>query len=281
MTVHDTRPQAATDGIAEVTHGIAVERQAGSLGAYISGVDLAGGFDDALVAVLRGALLEHLVVCIRGQEAMTPDDQLAFARAWGTVLVHPYVPSIEGHPGVMRIYDTNAVTQTWHSDTTHVSAPPSITMLLARTIPPYGGDTMFANQYLAYETLSPGLRATLDSLRAVHYGTELAKEAGVDAERVTNSHPVVRHHPETGRRALYVNDNYVRHFDGWTEAESAPLLKFLFEYAGHPEFTWRHKWKVGDLLLWDNRCTQHAVIADTDGAERLLHRITIEGDVPE
>lgn len=275
MTVQDTRAAAST-----TTTDVVVERQAGALGAYVYGVDLAAGFDDALVAQLRAALLEHLVICIRGQEALTPDGQLAFARLWGTVLVHPYVPSIEGHPGVMRIYDPNAVTQTWHSDTTHVRTPPSVTILLAREIPEYGGDTMFANQYLAYETLSPGLQATLDSLRAVHYGTELAKEAGVDAERVTNSHPVARTHPETGRTALYVNDNYVKHFEGWTEAESAPLLDLLYVHAARPEFTWRHKWTVGDLILWDNRCTQHAVIGDTGGAERVLHRITIEGDEP-
>ena len=259
---------------------LVIERQAGALGAYITGVDLAAGFDAALIAELRSALLEHLVICVRGQADLTPAGQLEFARGWGEVLIHPYVPSIEGFPGLMRIYDPNPVTQTWHSDTTHVATPPSITILLARTIPAVGGDTMFANQYLAFETLSPGLQATLRTLKAVHYGTELAKEAGVDQDRVTNAHPVVRTHPETGRQALYVNGNYVKHFEGWTEEESAPLLHFLYRHCGRPEFTWRHRWKVGDLLLWDNRCTQHSVIADTAGAERVLHRITIEGDAP-
>jgi taurine dioxygenase len=139
---------------------------------------------------------------------------------------------------------------------------------------------MFANQYAAYETLSDGLKQTLHSLRAVHYGTELATQAGVSQEAVTHSHPVVRTHPETGRRSLFVNGNYTRHFEGWTEPESAPLLQYLFAHAARPEFTWRHHWQAGDLLIWDNRCTQHAVIGDAAGAERVLHRVTIDGDVP-
>src|SRR5437867_3495539 len=147
------------------TTEIASQRQAGALGAYVEGVDLAAGFDAAVVAELRSALLEHLVICVRGQSALTPNGQLDFARRWGNVLVHPYVPSIEGYPGVMRIYDPNPVTQTWHSDTTHVATPPSITILLARTIPAIGGDTMFANQCLALESLSPGLQETLTSLK--------------------------------------------------------------------------------------------------------------------
>jgi taurine dioxygenase len=180
----------------------------------------------------------------------------------------------------MRIYDANAVTTTWHADTTHAAAPPALTLLLARTLPPYGGDTMFANQYLAYENLSRGLRATLDGLRAVHQGTELAAEAGLERDAVTTTHPVVRTHPETGRKALFVNGNYVSGFDGWTPAESEPLLAFLYAAASRNEYTWRHRWHPGDMIIWDNRCTQHAVIDDIGGQERLLHRVTIKGDVP-
>ncbi len=275
-----TTGAAATAAIAAT-----VTRQAGAIGAHITGIELAG-LDWAgprateTVAFLRRALLDHLVICIRDQSAMTPDDQLAFARHWGEVSVHPYVPSIDGYPGVMRIYDPNPVTTTWHADTTHVAAPPAMTLLLARVLPPVGGDTMFANQYLAYETLSDGLRTTLDGLRAIHQGTELAKEAGVDTDAVTSSHPVVRTHPETGRRSLFVNGNYTKRFEGWTDDESAPLLQYLYTQASRPELTWRHRWRVGDLIIWDNRCTQHAVIGDTAGHERTLHRVTITGDVP-
>jgi len=257
-----------------------VRRQAGALGALVLGLDLAGGVDDETFAAVHAAFLDHMVICIRGQAAMTPEDQLAFAARWGQISIHPYVPSIEGYPGIMRIYDPNPVTVTWHADTTHMAAPPALTLLLARVLPPVGGDTMFANAALAYENLSPGLRGVLDGLRAVHQGTELAASAGLDRDAVTTTHPVVRTHPETGRRALFVNGNYVDRFDGWTREESQPLLEYLYAQVGRPEYTYRHHWEVGDLIIWDNRCTQHAVIGDTGGAERTLHRVTIAGDAP-
>jgi taurine dioxygenase len=259
---------------------IRVTREAGSLGAVITGVDLAQPVDDATFAAIHEAFVENLVICIRGQSHIQPDDELAFARRWGEISVHPYVPSIDGYPGVMRVSDPTPVTTTWHADTTHLAAPPALTLLLGRQIPRYGGDTMFANQYLAYENLSPGLRATVDSLRAVHRGTELAKEAGLDREAVTAVHPVVRTHPESGKRGLFVNGNYTSHFEGWTPEESAPLLEYLYAQACRPEYTWRHHWQAGDLIIWDNRCTQHAVVADVAAGERVLHRVTIAGDVP-
>ena len=262
------------------TEPIVVQRQSGAIGALITGVDLAQGIDDTTFELLHRALLDHGVICIRGQAAMTPDDQLAFAGRWGEVAIHPYVPSIEGYPGVMRIYDPNPITQTWHSDTTHAARPPSLTLLLARTIPPYGGDTMWANAYEVFEGLSQGLRATLRTLRAVHKGTELASDAGLDQDAVTTVHPVVRTHPETGREALFVNGNYVTQFEGWNEKDSAPLLKYLYSEFARPEYQYRHHWQVGDLVIWDNRSTQHSVVGDTHGAERVLHRVTIVGDIP-
>lgn len=260
--------------------GIEVRRLAGALGAMITGVDLRRGVDDGTFAELRRAFLAYGVICIRGQAELTPEGQLEFARRWGEISIHPYVPSIEGYPGIMRIYDPNPVTQTWHADTTHSAAPPALTLLLARTLPPVGGDTMWASASAAYEGLSDGLRATLGGLRAVHAGTSLAAEAGLDADAVTAVHPVVRTHPETGRRAIFVNGNYTKHIEGWTEEESAPLLSYLYAQVGRPEYTYRHRWEVGDLVIWDNRCTQHSVVGDTGGAERVLHRVTIAGDVP-
>jgi taurine dioxygenase len=275
-------PGAKEEATVTVSIGteIHVERAAGALGAIITGVDLSESVDDHTVAAIRRAFLENLVICIRGQEAMTPEDQLAFAARWGEISHHPYVPSIEGYPGIMRIYDPNPVTVTWHADTTHSPRPPALTLLLARVIPPYGGDTMFANAYLAYEGLSPGLQSVVDGLSAVHQGTELAASAGLDRQAVTTVHPVVRTHPETGRRALFVNGNYTSHFDGWTKEESASLLEYLYAQIGRPEYTYRHRWQAGDLIIWDNRCSQHAVIGDTAGAERVLHRVTISGDTP-
>ena len=257
-----------------------VRRQAGALGALITGVDLSRPVGDDTFAAIRDAFHEHMVVCIRDQGAMTPDDQLAFAARWGEISIHPYVPSIDGYPGIMRIYDPNPVTVTWHADTTHAAKPPALTLLLARVLPPYGGDTMFANTALAYDGLSAGLRSMLDGRRAVHQGTELAATAGLDQQAVTSSHPVVRTHPVTGRRALFVNGNYTSQFEGWTPAESQPLLEYLYAQIGRPEYTYRHRWEVGDLVIWDNRCAQHAVVPDTGGAERTLHRVTIAGDTP-
>ena len=257
-----------------------IQRQAGALGAIITGVDLSKPISDETFTAIHDAFLEHQVICLRGQSAMTTRDQLEFSRRFGEISIHPYVPSIEGYPGVMKIYDPNPVTQTWHSDTTHAAKPPAATLLLARVIPPVGGDTMWSNVYRVYDELSPGLRSTLDGLRAVHQGTELAASAGLDSEAVKSVHPVIRTHPLTGRRALYVNGNYTKHFDGWSVADSEPVLQYLYAQVGRPEYVYRHKWQVGDLVIWDNRCTQHSVIGDTDGAERVLHRVTIEGDVP-
>jgi taurine dioxygenase len=194
--------------------------------------------------------------------------------------VHPYVPSIEGHPGIMKIYDPTPLTQRWHADTTHAERPPALSMLLARVIPEVGGDTMWSNAHAAYDGLSDGLRATLDGLRAVHQGTALAAEAGLEKAAVTRTHPVVRTHPVTGRKALFVNGDYVTRFDGWTEEESAPLLQYLYAQVARAEYVYRHRWTVGDLVIWDNRSTQHAVVGDVGGAERMLHRVTISGDVP-
>jgi taurine dioxygenase len=257
-----------------------VRRQAGALGALITGVDLSRPVGDDTFHAIRDAFHEHMVVCVRGQAAMTPEDQLAFAARWGEISIHPYVPSIDGYPGIMRIYDPNPVTVTWHADTTHAAKPPALTLLLARVLPPYGGDTMFANAALPYDRLSAGMRSMLDGMRAVHQGTELAASAGLDQQAVTTTHPVVRTHPVTGRRALFVNGNYTSHFEGWTPEESRPLLEYLYAQIARPEFTYRHRWEVGDLVIWDNRCTQHAVVGDTGGAERTLHRVTIAGDTP-
>jgi len=257
-----------------------VRRLASALGAEVLGLDLRTLPDAETFAAIKAAFLEHQVIVIRGQSAMSPDDQLAFAALWGEVSIHPYVPSIEGYPGIMKIYDPTPLTQTWHADTTHAEAPPALTLLLARTLPPVGGDTMFASASASFESLSPGLQTTLLGMRAVHKGTELAASAGLDQEAVTRTHPVVRTHPETGRKALFVNRPYVSHIEGWTPEESDALLSYLYAQIARPEFSYRHRWLDGDLFMWDNRCTQHAVIGDTAGAERVLHRVTILGDVP-
>jgi taurine dioxygenase len=158
--------------------------------------------------------------------------------------------------------------------------PPLGSFLLARTVP-VGGDTIFANQYLAYESLSEELRRVLDGLKAVHNGDVFAKSGGYDPGRFPSTvHPVVRTHPETGRKALFVNPVYTSHFEGMTKEESRPLLDFLCEHAVQPNFTFRHHWTQGDMLVWDNRCLQHFPVADYGSNPRTMHRVTVLGDRP-
>jgi taurine dioxygenase len=253
-------------------------KQAGSAGAVITGLDLREPADDQLVAALRADLIEHLVICIRGQAAASPDDLVAFARRWGTIVPHPYVEPIDGHPEMIRIYDPNPLTETWHADFTYERNPPAVSMLLARVIPAYGGDTMFSNAYRVFDDLSGGLKDALRGMRAVHQGTQLAMSKGLSIDDITTVHPVVARHPETGRELLNVNGAYVKHLDGWTVEESDVLLPYLYGRFAHPEYTYRHRWQVGDLLIWDNRCVQHRAVADTDGQERDLHRVTVAVD---
>ena len=254
-----------------------IKRLAGALGAEVLGLDLSRGIADRAFDAVRDALHENGVICIRDQGAMTPQDQLAFAARWGDISIHPYVPSIEGYPGIMKIYDPNPITQTWHSDSTHMTNPHAYTLLLARILPAVGADTMFASAVRAFESLSPGLQTMLRKLSAVHEGTSLAADAGLDHDAVVAIHPVVRAHPDTGAEALFVNDNYVTRIDGWTPEESQPLLEYLYGVIGRYENTYRHRWRDSDLVIWDNRSTQHAVVGDVTGEERVLHRVTIAG----
>lgn len=254
---------------------LTIEKQTGALGAIVTGLDLTAPVGDDVLVDLHEALLEHLVICIRGQEALTPDQHVAFARRWGPIEPHPYVDPVEGHPEMIRIYDPNPLTEAWHADFSYAASPPRLSLLLGRTIPPYGGDTVFANAYRAFEDLSDGLKECLRGLRAFHQGTALARSKGLSDEDIQAVHPVVAAHPETGREVLNVNSVYVKHLDGWTAEESAPLLDLLYRQMARMELSYRHRWQVGDLLLWDNRCVQHRVVGDTGGQPRDLHRVTV------
>jgi len=260
---------------------IEVIKQAGSLGAYIEGVDLTEALDSATFEELHAAFLEHHVICFREQTDLTPEQQIEFAARWGPITVHPYVKPVEGHPEIMEVYDPNPITEAWHQDSTHMKSPPRTTILHARRVPPHGGDTIFANQHRAYDELSAGMRRMLEGLRAIHKGTDLAtQEKGLSIADVTTTHPVVRRHPETGRPALYVNANYTKHFEDMTEEESAPLLEYLYAHCGRNRYTWRHHWRVGDLLMWDNASVQHCVVDDVGKGERSLYRVIIDGSPP-
>jgi taurine dioxygenase len=171
-------------------------------------------------------------------------------------------------------------TEQWHSDLSFMPAPPAHAVLAAEVLPEAGGDTMFPNQYQAYETLSEGMRRILQNLRALHRGTNLAAALEIEDTASPQSHPIVRTHPETGRKGLYVNRLYTYCVDGLTEAEGRGLLDFLLEQGCRPDFTYRHQWAPGDVIMWDNRCTLHYAVHDYGEAPRVMHRTTVAGDIP-
>ena len=274
---------------------LGVRRVAGALGAEVHGVDLAAAQTDRTIADVRALLLEHGVIFFRDQ---TLDDARlkAFASRFGSFFRHPYfVP--EGDPDVIVIRrapgDTKIVGEGWHSDTPAVAAPPMASMLYGEDVPPYGGDTLFANQYLAYETLSDGMKKMLAPLKALHSDRKVAgPQANMNAKRSTkvredadwretvSAHPVVVTHPETGRKLLYVNHSYTYCFEGMTEAESKPLLGFLLEHGHRPEITCRFRWETGSIAFWDNRVCKHLAIHDAGPFKRLMRRTQICGTRP-
>lgn len=276
---------------------LSVAPLAGSLGAEVAGIDLSVPVDETTRGALRAAWLEHLVLVFRDQP-LSLDAFVDFARLFGDPVEYPFVPGLDGYPHVIEIAkladETVNFGGIWHSDTTYLERPPMATTLLAREIPPYGGDTLFANQYAAFEALSPAMQEMLLGLRAVASSSLAdvsktredrrrdAAAGGYDApaEAFEAVHPVVRTHPETGRRSLFVNVAHTARFEGMTEEESRPLLQFLFAHQVRPEFTCRVRWAVGTLVLWDNRCTQHNPINDYHGHRRVMNRITLAGEPP-
>jgi taurine dioxygenase len=269
---------------------------AGALGAEVTGADIATELADEVVADIRQALLDHQVIFFRDQ-SLSEEALMAFGRRFGDLLLHPNLLKAGPHPEVIHIRkeptDTRVVGEDWHADTTCLDTPPMGGILYALETPPAGGDTLFASQSLAYEALSDGMRAMLDGMNAVHNDTRVAgpnvgvnkgRSSGVrddDEWRPTESvHPVVRTHPETGRKGLFVNISYTRRFEGMTEAESAPLLQFLYDHASRPEFTCRFNWKPGSVTFWDNRCVNHIAVNDYYGHRRDMRRVQVVGDRP-
>jgi len=266
----------------------------GALGAELSGVDLSSPLDAETVKAIRRALLDYGVIFFRDQP-LTPAQFLAFGRRFGGVIEYPFVKGIEGYPEVIPVvkleHERVNFGGVWHSDTTYLECPPMGSLLVAREVPAVGGDTLFANMSMAYEALSTGMRRLLDGLRAV-YSSAKADSTRTREDRVRDGsrsdarkdyaaeHPVVRTHPETGRKALYVNIAHTVRFVGMSEEESAPLLDFLFRHQVRPEFTCRFRWRPGSIAFWDNRCVQHNPINDYHGMRRVMHRITLAGERP-
>jgi taurine dioxygenase len=273
---------------------IGIHPMAGALGAEISGVDLSQDLPEATIAELRRAWLEHLVIFFRDQD-LPAARFMAFARRFGEVIEYPFVRGLDEFPEIIPVvkleHERVNFGGVWHSDTAYLEVPPMASMLIAREVPAAGGDTLFANMYLAYETLSAGMKRLLDGLVAINSSatadvTRTREDRMKDSARKDTrteyvaAHPVVRVHPETGRKALYVNVAHTVGFEGMTAEESAPILQFLFRHQVRPEFTCRFRWRPGSLAFWDNRCAQHNPINDYHGQRRVMHRITLAGDKP-
>jgi taurine dioxygenase len=271
---------------------IEVHRIAGALGAEIGGVDIAQPLADEAVAEIHQSFLEHLVIFFRNQK-LSPQQLLGFARRFGSPVEYPQLKGLPECPLVTPVikleHERVNFGGVWHSDTSYLERPPMASMLYAVEIPPHGGDTLFANQYLAYEALSGGLKQVLAGLTGVNSSTKAdvsktredrLRDAGAELKVLVGEHPVVRTHPETARKALYLNFGHTTRFTGWTEQESAPLLGYLFAHQVRPEFTCRFRWEPGSLAFWDNRCTQHNPVNDYHGFRRVMHRVTLEGGTP-
>ena len=251
------------------------------------------------IQAARQVFLEHGVVFFRPprQQPLSPENFLKLSSQFGTPIRYPFVSGISPeHPEIIRVlkkeHEKTNFGGIWHSDTSYLEVPPMGTLLMAEEVPPYGGDTIFANQYLAYETLSDGLKKVLEGLKGVNTSTK-ADTSKTRENRIKDSapakgqpesyesiHPVVRTHPETGRKSLYVNTAHTSRFEGWTEKESEGLLKFLHEHQVKVEFTGRWRWQKGDIAFWDNRCVLHNPVNDYQGHRRGMLRVTLEGDRP-
>jgi len=260
-----------------------ISKLGASLGAEIQGLDLRQPLSSEQIDKVKNALLEHLLLVIPGQQ-LQPQQYIDFAAHFGTLTEHPVFPHIDNHPAIIAIENHGkqfAVNEHWHSDVMFSQQPPGETVLYGVDIPAIGGDTQFSNQYLAYQALSSGMKNMLGELRAHHGGASAAKLAGKHAAQAPSSvHPVVRTHPKTGRKALYVCRAFTERFEHMTVDESRPLLQWLFQHSARYDFTVRHRWRPGDVVIWDNRCTLHYAIHDHGDAARLLHRCTVAGETP-
>jgi taurine dioxygenase len=268
---------------------IEVKPIAGALGAEIEGVDLSKPLSEDVFAEIQQALHERLVIFFRNQ-TITQDQQKAFGKRFGPLNKHPFVhPDRTGQqdPEVFEVRhepgETYIFGEGWHMDHTWKEKPLMGGILYAKDVPPHGGDTLFCNLYLAYETLSDGMKTMLDGLRAVHaanpalyVGDPNIKMTPEQIDALRYTHPVIRTHPGTGRKLLFLHPFIVRHFEGWTIEESRPLIDFLCNHATRPEFTCRHTWQANDLGFWDNRAVMHNPINDYQGFRRVMHRVAVE-----
>ena len=279
---------------------IALEPVSGNLGAIIKGVDLATLNDETFAEVYQ-AWLEYSVIFFREQK-LSPLQQIDFAKRFGEIHFHPYMRGLDDHPEILEIIkepgDDYTFGAVWHTDQMFNPEPAKATMLYAHEVPKSGGDTQFSNQYLAYETLSDPMKAVLENLKTFNVGDGFRRGVGKVNRKdryasnpkmqakirepgnlpTESVHPLVRTHPETGRKSIYIG-SHTQNLYGFNESEADTLIDFLRDHSTRPEFTCRFRWEVGSLALWDNRCVQHQALADYNERKR-MHRITIAGDTP-
>lgn len=288
-------------GVPSIASDLRVKPLTGTLGAEIAGVDLRHDLDDDVVAAIRAALLKHRVLFFR-DALLDPEQLVRFGRRFGELTAaHPVVPSLEGHPEVLAVdsrqlsatarkRDRQAGDSKWHTDVTFVESPPLGSLLNAHVIPERGGDTQWADLVDAYATLSAPIRALLDGLEAVHDARRAFGYVATDDPSSNSTqrlaglkpvrHPVVRVHPETGERGLFVNPAFTSHIAGVSPKESQAILRLLYDHIAQPERVVRWHWQIGDLAFWDNRVTAHYAILDYGDEHRRLHRVTLAGDRP-
>lgn len=275
---------------------IEVRPISGTIGAEVHGVDISQDLDDSTVADIRKALLDHCVIFFRDQK-IDVSQHKAFTRRFGEIFIHPNYRGMQKDNEIVEIKrapgDKKIVGEEWHTDTTMVAEPPMGAILYAIEVPPYGGDTLFASQYAAYDALSDGMKKLLSGLKAYHSDRKVAGPAAkMNAHRATkvredaswretvSLHPVVVTHPETGRKLLYVNHSYTMGFEGMTEEESRPLLNYLLDHGHKPEFTCRFRWEKGSVAFWDNRVCKHLAVHDAGPFNREMRRTQICGSRP-
>ncbi len=269
------------------------------LGAEIRGVEIEKDLDDATFAEIERAFLEHSVIAIRDQRLDRPQ-QIAFARRFGDIDIHPIAIGMEEHPEVLRVFkpanEAACFGTSWHTDNTFFAKPSKASILYGVTLPPVGGDTLWASTTAAYDALSPTMQSMLEGLTAIHsagraYDPGTTGEAKYRGEAAINyrfsesiydevEHPVVRTHPQTGRKGIFVNPMFTERIVGLSSAESKALLGFLYEHCVQPELTCRVRWEPGTVVVWDNRSTLHYAMNDYVGYERLMYRVTVCGDAP-
>ena len=272
---------------------IEVRPVGGALGAEIHGVDLSTDLPDQQFSEIREVFRDNGVIFFRDQK-LTPEQHIAFAERWAPITINRFFTNVEGHPKIALVLkepdQKKNIGGGWHTDHTYDIEPAMGSILYAHEVPQSGGDTMFASMYAAYETLSDGLKQTLNGLRARHssrhiFGSARAERKDDTVGRIKNPelakqdavHPVVITHPLSGRKSLYVNPTFTLGFEGWTDAESKPLLDYLYAHASQPSFTCQFHWQPGSIAFWDNRATWHLAVNDYQGQRRLMHRITVEG----